>query len=837
MTSLFSPGPAAERRLPRLLGAYAGAGGALSLLGWMFGVQRLAAWDGSSIAMQPNAALCAICIGAALILLCLSRPRIAAALSTLAGALALATLAEHATGAKLGIDALLLFGHAWGTQGTVAAGRMGLPGSISWALLAAAILLLAGRTRWRRLAPVLALVVLAIASLSLIGAAFGASNLHTLPRSTAIAFQTASFIFTAAVGVLLAAPEYEPVRALVDPGDAAHFGRRALLAVVLLPILMGYVRLRGERAGLYDTATGAAFLMLPLIIMLCAVLWWGVRTVTARERALQLGARTQRLLAGIGELAARTGPEGRQDVDALVRAILERVGRELAASRCRMTNVDLDAGWVTIAQEARAGGEPLRGRYPASEYVLPFLADGQAGRTIVVEDMATDPRTAPHFRRLFEPFGMRAAIGVPLHRDGQWVATFSVNAEAPRAWSAAEVDLVRTIAERVWSVVEQARVAEALRESDRRKDEFLAMLAHELRNPLGPVRHAAGVLKLKDLPDPELRRPVEMIESQVGHMARLLDDLLDVSRIARGVIELRREPVLLADVTYAAADACRDEIHSRAQTIDVELPREAVWLDADRHRLIQVLWNLIANASRYTDAGGHIELVANARDGALQIEVRDTGVGIPAEKLDEIFELFAQVDRSRQRSGGLGIGLTLARALVELHGGSIEARSRGVGQGSTFVVRLPVARESAVPAAPQPRAPVCTPCRILVADDNRDAADSLAALLAVMGHDVRVAYDGQEAIDTAAEFRPDAALLDIGMPRLNGYDVARRVRSEPWGRGMLLVAITGWGRAGDREQAVAAGFDHHLVKPAAPDVLQLLLASASGRPDESQTLA
>ena len=366
-----------------------------------------------------------------------------------------------------------------------------------------------------------------------------------------------------------------------------------------------------------------------------------------------------------------------------------------------------------------------------------------------------------------------------------------------------------------------------LRESDRRKDEFLAILAHELRNPLTPARNAAYFMKLQGPIEPDIKRAVEMIERQIELMARLIDDLLDVSRISRGILELRRERLDLHAIVEAALEACRPDSSSKRHALHVTLPLRRMELEADRERMIQVLCNLLTNAIKYTPPGGRIEIAAEVVDELLEIRIRDNGIGIPAEKLSEIFELFAQVDRSFERQGGLGIGLTLVRQIVELHGGKIEARSDGIGRGSEFVIRLPVATASPADVAVEPVAatPIPVPKRILAADDNRDAAESLAALLELDGHEVRVVFDGEAAIESLATFVPDIALLDIGMPKRNGFDVARHIRTQPWGEDCYVVALTGWGQEPDRARAREAGFDAHLVKPVEPGVLSRLLAN------------
>ncbi len=365
-------------------------------------------------------------------------------------------------------------------------------------------------------------------------------------------------------------------------------------------------------------------------------------------------------------------------------------------------------------------------------------------------------------------------------------------------------------------------------ESNRRKDEFIAILAHELRSPLAPVRNAARYLKLNAPADPDVRRPVEMIERQVAQMARLIDDLLDASRISRGVLELRRERVACSEIVDAAVDACRDEIQAKGHRLSVHLPAAPVGLEADRERLVQVLCNLIGNAAKYTPSGGAIDLRVTVAGDALVISVIDDGIGIPAGKLAEIFDLFARVDNSLERQGGLGIGLTLARQLVELHGGTIDARSRGLGQGSEFILTLPVVASDATEAATAPEpGPTCAPLRIVVADDNEDAVESLVLLLKIAGHEVHGVHDGQAAIDALEKLRPHVALVDIGMPGANGYEVARHVRGQAWGKQVYLVALTGWGQQTDKLRAQEAGFDTHLVKPVPPETLDRLLATVS----------
>ena len=366
--------------------------------------------------------------------------------------------------------------------------------------------------------------------------------------------------------------------------------------------------------------------------------------------------------------------------------------------------------------------------------------------------------------------------------------------------------------------------------AEKAKDEFLAMLAHELRNPLAPIRNAVHVLQLKSPPVPEITKMLDVIDRQMNQMTRLIDDLLDVSRISRDKIVLRKSRLSLAEVVNTALETSRPVVTASGQAFAVALPPMPLYVEADATRLSQVISNLLNNAAKYTDPTGHIWLTI-AQDGAdALISVRDTGIGISAEMLPRIFDMFMQADRSIDRShGGLGVGLTVARRLVELHGGSISAASDGIGKGSTFTVRVPLsvaqpqAAEDLTRGIELPAA--ASPLRILVADDNRDAAESLAALLRMVGHEVRIAYDGVEAVGAASEYRPDAVVLDIGMPKMNGYDVAKKLRAEGAGKEMTIIAVSGWGQDADKQRSREAGIDHHLVKPLEPSALLRMLAS------------
>jgi signal transduction histidine kinase len=401
-------------------------------------------------------------------------------------------------------------------------------------------------------------------------------------------------------------------------------------------------------------------------------------------------------------------------------------------------------------------------------------------------------------------------------------------------------------------ISERARIEMRLKEADRHKDEFLAMLAHELRNPLAPIRNAVEIMQRKTLEDAQLVWTREVIERQLGSLTRLVDDLLDVSRITRGKINIARQRLELGAVIEGAVETVQPLLSEKKHHLEVDIPDPAASLEGDQTRLTQVIGNILANAAKYTDNGGRIALCARKDGNWVEIRVRDSGIGIPADQLPRIFDLFTQAHRADERArGGLGIGLALVRRLVELHGGTVAARSEGPGQGSEFVIRIPrhidAGRTALSPAAAMRAngaaahteldvadeaagaefaddAVTAAPRRILIVDDNRDALESLAALMEMAGHIVRTAGDGELALALANEFRPDLILLDLGLPKLDGYEVARRIRSESWGKSMVLVALTGWGQDTDRRRTRETGFDSHLVKPLDLEVLTRFLS-------------
>ncbi len=397
--------------------------------------------------------------------------------------------------------------------------------------------------------------------------------------------------------------------------------------------------------------------------------------------------------------------------------------------------------------------------------------------------------------------------------------------ESIAAFASGAYQVVESIGALEEKITERKRAEQGLLDADRRKNEFLAMLAHELRNPLAPIRN--GVRILEQGVDPTRLAPiVEMMHRQVDIMTRLIEDLLDVSRVSQGKIDLRRERIDLIEVLRQAIDANRPAIERHKHELTLTLPGRPVYLQADATRLAQVLGNLLNNACKFTNRGGHIHVIVELRGAETQVRVRDSGIGLSAEQVPRVFDLFAQADTSLERpESGLGIGLTLVKRLVEMHGGSVRVASEGLGHGAEFIVQLPVAPDygptDGKPDAAQP----VTRHRVLIVDDNRDAAETLAMLLQLDGHEARVTVMGEEALEVIDQgFEPDFVLLDIGLPGMNGYEVARQIRGRHPGLKARLIALTGWGQADDRTRSLEAGFDDQLIKPADSEALAKLLA-------------
>jgi PAS domain S-box-containing protein len=507
------------------------------------------------------------------------------------------------------------------------------------------------------------------------------------------------------------------------------------------------------------------------------------------------------------ELFVRIGPH--VGVDVYFNHVIDDSGDALRLASCEGIPVEAAGSIARVELGEAVAGTAAARRQPVVVSAIQESDDPQVG--------------------WLESVGIRACVCHPLVAETRLLGTLSFASRNRDRFEPDEVAFLETICHYVTVAYERLRLLNELKEADRRKDEFLATLAHELRNPLAPLRNAAELLRFETPAERELHWGRDVIERQVDSLTRLIDDLLDISRINRNKLELRTQRVGLAEVIAMAVESSRPLIDERRHALTVDLPSPPVYLDGDLVRLAQVFLNLLNNAAKYTEPGGRIWLIGEQQGSDVVVRVKDTGVGIPAEKLSSVFELFFQVDGSLERSqGGLGIGLSLVRRLVELHGGRVKAHSEGVGKGSELTVCLPALAEmpTAMPSREPDdnRRPRSTSARrVLVVDDNRDSADSLAMLLGLSGNDVATAYDGLEALEVAERLRPDVVLLDIGMPKLNGYETCRRIRAEPWGQRMVLIALTGWGQEQDRRRTGDAGFDAHVVKPVDPNALLTLL--------------
>lgn len=518
------------------------------------------------------------------------------------------------------------------------------------------------------------------------------------------------------------------------------------------------------------------------------------------------------------------------------------LGEYLNVNRCAYAFVEKDQDAFALTGNYTHGVSSIIGRYRFRQFGAECLRLMRAGEAYVVEDSATDARLDNEDREAYVLTAIRAVICVPILKSGRFVAAMAVHMSAPRNWTAGDVELVQQVASRCWESIERARIErertallDTARSANRAKDEFLAMLGHELRNPLAPIATALQMMKLRG--DPTFDRERTVIERQVEHLTRLVDDLLDVSRITRGKVELKREMVEIAEIVARALEMVSPLLEQRAHELVLNVERIGLRVNGDPARLTQVVTNLLTNACKYTSPGGRIYVGATVEGDQIVLRVQDNGIGMPAEVLPHVFELFVQgrqsIDRAR---GGLGLGLSIAKTLVEGHGGTVVAHSEGTDRGSEFFVRLPRApnAESVPQISPQPGAVAlgdeANGLKILLVDDNEDAAEMLAAALRLNGCSVVVAHDGPAALSVAADDTFDAALLDIGLPVMDGYELAGRLRELPGLRESRLVAVTGYGQDSDRERALTAGFHQHLVKPVEFSTLEKLIADLLALP-------
>lgn len=535
----------------------------------------------------------------------------------------------------------------------------------------------------------------------------------------------------------------------------------------------------------------------------------------ARQRA---SAERLELLDTIGEAT-----RGLDEAAAVMQATARILGEFLGATRCAYADVEADNDRFTIRSDWSVAGVPSSaGTYSLDLFGPQATFNLRRGQHLIVNDV--DQELGDHGgARMFNAIGIKAVICAGLVKSGRLVAMMAVHQSVPRRWSAQHVAIVGEVVERCWAHIERVRAAALLTEQDRRKDEFLATLAHELRNPLAPLTYAANILGRATEPA-TAQRARQIIERQAFHMVRLIDDLLDVSRINRGLVELKRTVMPMATMMMQAVEASRPAMERAGHQISFQLPPESVTVDVDPARIVQAITNLLNNAAKYTPDGGCIRLSGWVDGARVVVEVVDNGIGIPPQDQGKLFQLFTQLPHSGARAqGGLGIGLSLVKRLVELHGGAVSVRSDGLDEGSTFRIELPVmAAVSTQVDGPQGTAASTGTGgrRVLVVEDNADGLEMLTTLLSIEGYDVRGASTGPEALRMAAEWPPAVVLLDLGLPLMDGYEVAARLREDPRLAGVRILALTGWGAPRDRERTAAAGLDGHITKPV--DTQQLI---------------
>lgn len=764
-------------------------GGIVTLLGWAFDVPRMTDWLHTGICMFPNAAICGILIGAALMILAWSgRSRVLRSVSRIAAILCAllsgVILYQHLAGVNLGIDTVLI-SRPWGQKASAAPMRMGIPASVSYLILGIAVFLASWNGFARRIASLLALGTVAVVSLSLMGYWFGADQLFGIAHYTAIAFQTGLIIFILSMAIIAVIPEHGLAEMLLREDAGGVAARRLLLPIILIPPVIGWLQIIGRQYEIYDVAFGTAVRTLCEIALFLLLLWWTVNTISSQATAARQARSALRMLD-------------------------ERFTRFMESVPGLAWIKDADGRYVFANEAALKAFQLSRTELYGRTDADVFPQDTAAAF------MANDRRAA------LSRTGIQVIEKLE-HADGEHhslVAKFPIDEPGSARPFLGGIAI---------DVTDRVRAEEALKLADRRKDEFLATLAHELRNPLAPIRYAVQLIAQPGVDRSTLQYVHGVIDRQVGHMVRLLEDLLDMSRISYGKLELRRERIELSVIVNSALEASRPIIEAAGHELVVEMPPDRIVLDADAVRLAQVFSNLLNNAAKFTTTRGCIVFSVTREGNEVIVSVSDNGIGLTPESLRTIFDMFSQVHRGGVQSG-LGIGLALVKGLLDLHGATIEAASDGPGEGSRFTVRIPLPETPLDLAAPRalPEVHVSTTLKILVIDDVRDIADSIASLLRSMGYETHTAYGGEEGLAEAEALQPDVILLDIGMPGRDGHQVCREIRTQPWGGSIFVIAITGWGQESDRRLSREAGFDEHLVKPVDVSRLVDLIEQARG---------
>ena len=847
-----------------VLSVYVIAGGLVSFIGWIADVPRLTDWINNGISIQPNTTVAVMAAGIAVILLTRGFYRAAAALGALVAFIGGSVLFESITGIDLGIDTVLMFDRTWGRVGVLAPGRMGPAGAISWTVLGTALILATRpkNSEAHAVAPKLALVTTSLATLSLIGYLYGASSLYTIPNVTIIALQTATFILAASIGLVISIPEHGPMRLLSQDSPAGILARRVVPGLIAGPILIGFLRLAGERAGLYDSPFGSALRSLCEIGLFLLLLW---RTGVAINKHAQ-----ERKSADAEAEASRK----QLQAELMDTKRLQRISQELIAEE------NMTALYESILDAAMG---IMRSDFGSMQMLYPDRGEG--GELHLIAFRGFNPRTAKTWERIsahsdtscgvalvtrqrvivpdvttceyimgtpqldnFLDTGIRSCQTTPLFsRNGNLVGMISTQWRYVHEPSERDLRLLDILARQAADLIDRRRVNEQALEREsaaraeaeravRIKDDFLATLSHELRTPLNAILGWSQFLK-KDLKDPQKARyAAEVIERNGRLQAQLVTDLLDMSRILSGKMRLEVQRMDLATAIEAAIDSILPAAEAKGVRIAITVEQLSEFVYGDAGRLQQVVWNLLSNAVKFTPEGGRVEVALARRDSHVEIRVSDNGSGISPDFLSVIFDRFRQADSSASRAhGGLGIGLALVKQLVELHGGKVAAFSDGEGKGATFVIQLPFARPSEDRDNVQVRVntrgspSVSTPpfhlkgIRVLVVDDEPDALALVRRILEEHEAEVCTAASSSEAGEVLGTHNFDVIVSDIGMPGRDGYALMEEMRSA--GLATPAIALTAFAREEDQARAIRSGYQAHVPKPVEPGELLATLVS------------
>jgi two-component system CheB/CheR fusion protein len=708
-----------------------------------------------------------------------------AACACLVIAFAAAVLAQYSLSIDLGIDQWLVADHSTDRW----PGRTSVGMAISLLMIGTAYLILASsREALTAQAILLAAVVIPITSIG--GYLYQAPDLSPFYRTSVVSLHSAICTLFLCAGGLFLQPAAGLTRLLLSDSIAGNVARRLLPAAILLPAAVGATILYGERMSVLSNALGFAMLVTSSALVFAAAVWI-VTAVMLRTENAKAHAESTR------DAAERRLQVGEQRLRIALEAARLGTWEYLVESENLVTSAQCKAIYGLLPAES----------FSYSDFLAAIVPD-QRERVQTSAEQAL--RASTDYKEQYE-------VKWP---DGSfhWVLAYGRPLVDETGITARMVGVSL-------DVTESVRSREALELADRRKDEFLATLAHELRNPLAPIRQAVKVARSDAASDAQRSWGLNVIDRQASHMAVLLDDLLDISRITRGQLTLQKDWIHIGSVVEAALETAQPMINSKGQHVRLDIPAESALVFVDPIRTAQMLSNLLINAAKYSSVGSEIVLKVELEADFLMLRVQDKGIGIAADMLERIFEMFTQVEKNRARSeGGLGIGLALVRGLAELHGGSVSASSDGPGNGSEFLISLPRSASSGISPVSAAQITHTFSRRILIADDNHDAMETLKLLLEMEGHEIQTALDGAAALALADQMVPEVMLLDLGMPGLNGFELAARVRERPWGNNVTLIAITGWGQAEDRRRSLEAGFNHHLTKPIEFEALREFLS-------------